>query len=67
MSGHVSYVLALCLTCVRVCVCAATLIKQEIKAEPTQAPPPTSNTDLVTVAITLNPIAAQVSHQSSSP
>ncbi|KAM9701276.1 LOW QUALITY PROTEIN: histone-lysine N-methyltransferase 2C-like [Menidia menidia] len=35
-------------------------VKQEVKAEPNrQAPPPCSNTDLVTIAITLNPVAAQ--------
>ncbi|KAM9332683.1 histone-lysine N-methyltransferase 2C-like [Pholidichthys leucotaenia] len=35
-------------------------VKQEVKAEPNrQAPPSCSNTDLVTIAITLNPVAAQ--------
>ncbi|XP_024136054.1 histone-lysine N-methyltransferase 2C isoform X3 [Oryzias melastigma] len=35
-------------------------IKQEVKVEPNhQAPLPCSNTDLVTIAITLNPVAAQ--------
>ncbi|XP_054620989.1 histone-lysine N-methyltransferase 2C-like isoform X3 [Dunckerocampus dactyliophorus] len=35
-------------------------VKQEVKAEPNhQAPPSCSNTDLVTIAITLNPSAAQ--------
>uniref|UniRef100_A0AAQ6ICI8 [histone H3]-lysine(4) N-methyltransferase n=1 Tax=Anabas testudineus TaxID=64144 RepID=A0AAQ6ICI8_ANATE len=35
-------------------------VKQEIKAEPNhQGPPSCSNTDLVTIAITLNPVAAQ--------
>ncbi|XP_072769606.1 histone-lysine N-methyltransferase 2C-like [Nerophis lumbriciformis] len=37
-----------------------TAVKQEVKAEPSQqAPPSCSNTDLVTIAITLNPSAAQ--------
>ncbi|KAK2859759.1 hypothetical protein Q5P01_004379 [Channa striata] len=35
-------------------------VKQEVKAEPNhQGPPSCSNTDLVTIAITLNPVAAQ--------
>ncbi|XP_055363689.1 LOW QUALITY PROTEIN: histone-lysine N-methyltransferase 2C-like [Betta splendens] len=35
-------------------------VKQEVKVEPTlQGPPSCSNTDLVTIAITLNPVAAQ--------
>lgn len=35
-------------------------VKQEVKAEPhLQAPPTCSNTDLVTIAITLNPAASQ--------
>ncbi|XP_041823896.1 histone-lysine N-methyltransferase 2C-like isoform X4 [Melanotaenia boesemani] len=35
-------------------------VKQEVKAEPShQGPPACSNTDLVTIAITLNPVAAQ--------
>lgn len=35
-------------------------LKQEVKSEPNhQAPPSCSNTDLVTIAITLNPVAAQ--------
>ncbi|XP_049896001.1 histone-lysine N-methyltransferase 2C-like isoform X2 [Epinephelus moara] len=35
-------------------------VKQEVKSEPNhQGPPSCSNTDLVTIAITLNPVAAQ--------
>ncbi|XP_069368224.1 histone-lysine N-methyltransferase 2C-like isoform X3 [Paralichthys olivaceus] len=35
-------------------------VKQEVKTEPNhQGPPSCSNTDLVTIAITLNPVAAQ--------
>ncbi|KAM8731510.1 histone-lysine N-methyltransferase 2C isoform 5-T5 [Acanthopagrus schlegelii] len=38
----------------------ASALKQEVKAEPShQGPPSCSNTDLVTIAITLNPVAAQ--------
>ena len=44
-----------------VCVCPGTAIKQEIKAEPSQLGPPScSNTGLVSIGITLNSIAAQV-------
>lgn len=46
--------------CVCVCVFSASAVKQEVKVEQAQAPPSSSNTDLVTVAITLNPVAAQV-------
>lgn len=42
------------------CVFSASAVKQEVKVEQAQAPPSSSNTDLVTVAITLNPVAAQV-------
>ncbi|XP_060950226.1 histone-lysine N-methyltransferase 2C-like [Limanda limanda] len=39
---------------------AGSAVKQEVKVEPThQGPPSCSNTDLVTIAITLNPLAAQ--------
>ncbi|KAK5877727.1 hypothetical protein CesoFtcFv8_025206 [Champsocephalus esox] len=34
-------------------------VKQEVKVEPHHQAPPCSNTDLVTIAITLNPVAAQ--------
>lgn len=44
-----------------VCVDVASAVKQEVKVEPNpQDHPSCSNTDLVTIAITLNPIAAQV-------
>nr|XP_029131590.1 LOW QUALITY PROTEIN: histone-lysine N-methyltransferase 2C-like [Labrus bergylta] len=40
--------------------CAWGKVKQEVKVEPNhQGPPSCSNTDLVTIAITLNPFAAQ--------
>lgn len=43
------------------CVCEASAVKQEVKVEPNpQDHPSCSNTDLVTIAITLNPVAAQV-------
>lgn len=43
------------------CVHSVAALKQEVKAEPNhQGPPSCSNTDLVTIAITLNPLAAQV-------
>lgn len=44
-----------------VCVYEASAVKQEVKVEPNpQDHPSCSNTDLVTIAITLNPVAAQV-------
>lgn len=43
------------------CVYEASAVKQEVKVEPNpQDHPSCSNTDLVTIAITLNPVAAQV-------
>lgn len=49
-----------------VCVYLASAVKQEVKAEPTpQDQPSCSNTELVTIAIRVNPVAAQVSVLSS--